>query len=146
MDSSFNLAVHALVYLNHKKCVLSSEALAENICTNPVRVRKVMAVLKKAGLVETKTGNTGGYSFCAQADTLTLEQVADALGVRFIDPAWRSGDVNMECLVASGMADIMDAIYLRLDLQCRSSLGSITIADIDRRIFGREKERLYEKI
>ena len=35
MDSSFNVAVHALVYLHHKDCLLSSEALAENICTNP---------------------------------------------------------------------------------------------------------------
>ena len=35
MDSSFNLAVHALVCLSHSGRSLSSEALAENICTNP---------------------------------------------------------------------------------------------------------------
>ena len=33
--------------------MVSSEVLAENICTNPARVRKVMAQLKRAGLVET---------------------------------------------------------------------------------------------
>ena len=37
MDSSFNLAVHALVCLSHSGRSLSSEALAENICTNPTR-------------------------------------------------------------------------------------------------------------
>ena len=47
MDSSFNLAVHALVCLSHSGRSLSSEALAENICTNPTRVRRVMAGLKK---------------------------------------------------------------------------------------------------
>ena len=41
MDSSFNLAVHALVCLSHCGRSLSSEALAENICTNPTRVRDV---------------------------------------------------------------------------------------------------------
>ena len=41
MDSSFNLAVHALVCLSHSGRSLSSEALAENICTNPTRVRRV---------------------------------------------------------------------------------------------------------
>ena len=51
MDSSFNLAVHALVCLSHSGRSLSSEALAENICTNPTRVRRVMAGLKKAGMV-----------------------------------------------------------------------------------------------
>ena len=39
MDSSFNLAVHALVCLSHSGRSLSSEELAENICTNPTRVR-----------------------------------------------------------------------------------------------------------
>ena len=47
MTSDYCVAVHALVYLNHKAKVLSSEELAENICTNPARVRKVMAKLKK---------------------------------------------------------------------------------------------------
>ncbi|MFR5902988.1 MAG: transcriptional regulator, partial [Neglectibacter timonensis] len=35
MTSEFTIAVHALVYLNHKAQLLSSEALAKNICTNP---------------------------------------------------------------------------------------------------------------
>ena len=34
MTSDYCVAVHALVYLNHKAKVLSSEELAENICTN----------------------------------------------------------------------------------------------------------------
>ena len=54
MDSSFNLAVHALVCLSHSGRSLSSEALSENICTNPTRVRRVLAGLKKAGMVETR--------------------------------------------------------------------------------------------
>ena len=51
MNSAFCLAVHALVYLHHRGELVSSEELARNICTNPARVRKVMAGLKKAGLV-----------------------------------------------------------------------------------------------
>ncbi len=51
MTSEFTIAVHALVYLNHKAQLLSSEALAKNICTNPARVRKIMTKLKKAGFV-----------------------------------------------------------------------------------------------
>ena len=61
MNSDFIVAVHALVYLNHKADIVSSEALAKNICTNAARVRKVMAPLKRAGLVTTREGNVGGY-------------------------------------------------------------------------------------
>ena len=66
MNSDFIVAVHALVYLNHKADIVSSEALAKNICTNAARVRKVMAPLKRAGFVTTREGNpppgTGGKS------------------------------------------------------------------------------------
>lgn len=47
MKSDFSVAVHALVYLSVKGCTLSSDALADNICTNAARVRKVMARLKR---------------------------------------------------------------------------------------------------
>ena len=56
MTSEFAIGVHALVYLNHKNETLSSELLAENICTNPARIRKVMAKLKTGGLIVTQEG------------------------------------------------------------------------------------------
>ena len=141
MNSIFSVAVHALVYLNHKNCILTSDELSENICTNPARVRKVMASLKKAGFVETRAGHVGGYRFCADPAALTLTQVADAMDIYFVEASWHSGDVDMECLVASGMSDIMDSIYSRLDRLCREHLQDITIADIDRKIFHPEMKQ-----
>lgn len=106
MDSSFNLAVHALVCLSHSGCSLSSEALAENICTNPTRVRRVMAGLKKAGMVETREGLDGGYRLTADPATLTLRQLAEAVNTRFVDCAWHSGDIDRDCVICSGMAGV----------------------------------------
>lgn len=139
MTGEFGMAVHALVYLNHKQKTLSSEELAENICTNPARVRKVMAMLKKGGLVITREGGAGGYTFVSDPAAVTLRRVADAVGARFVSAAWRSGDTDMECLVASGMANIMDDIYDELDTMCRDRLDRLTISDIDRKIFGAPK-------
>ena len=142
MTSDYCVAVHALVYLNHKAKVLSSEELAENICTNPARVRKVMAKLKKAGFVKTKEGSEGGYLFDQDADQVTLDQIAQALEIRFVDTAWKSGDTDMKCMVASGMAGLMDEIFDDLNEQCRKRLKEITIGTLDHRIFGNQnKER-----
>ena len=142
MTSDYCVAVHALVYLNHKAKVLSSEELAENICTNPARVRKVMAKLKKAGFVKTKEGSEGGYLFDQDADQVTLDQIAQALEIRFVGSAWKSGDTDMKCLVASGMAGLMDEIFDDLNEQCRKWLKEITIGTLDHRIFGNQnKER-----
>ena len=134
MDSSFSVAVHALVYLHRRDCLVSSEVLAENICTNPARVRKVMAALRRAGLVDSREGNVGGYRFSGDADRVTLEQVARALDTRFVEAAWRSGGSDRDCLVATGMADAMDGLYGELDQLCRARLGSITVGDMDRKI------------
>ena len=138
MNSDFCVAVHALVFLNHKASTLSSETLAQNICTHPARVRRVMARLKKAGLVHTKEGADGGYQFLLSPDGVTLRQVADALDLSFVSASWHSGDADKKCLVASGMGGIMDDIFARLDARCRETLGEITIGHIDRRIFHRE--------
>ena len=81
MTSEFAIAVHALVYLHHKNAVLSSEELAENICTNSARVRKVMAKLKKKDLIGTKEGIKGGYHMSLDASEITLGDICEALQV-----------------------------------------------------------------
>lgn len=136
MNSDFIVAVHALVFLNHKQGVVSSEALAENVCTNAARVRKIMAPLKRAGFVETREGNEGGYRFASEAARTDLASVAEALDVRFVEARWHSGDADKACLVASGMAGIMDDIFADLDAGCRERLSRITVDSIDKRIFG----------
>ena len=135
MNSDFCVAVHALVYLNHKASVLSSEELAENICTNPARVRKVTAKLKKAGLLHTKEGSEGGCRFDLDPASVSLAQVAYALSVRFVETAWHSGDRDMACLVASGMANLMDGIFEDLNARCLARLAELSLADLDRNLF-----------
>ena len=120
LNSDFCVAVHGLVFLKHKGCTISSEELAENICTNPARVRKVMARLKKVGLVQTKEGK--------------VYRVAEALDIRFVEASWRSGDSDMNCMIASGMADVMDEIYLNLNDMCLEKLKTITIGEIERKL------------
>ncbi len=135
MTSEFNVAVHALVYLHHKNRTVSSEELAENICTNPARVRKVLSKLRKADLVVTKEGAEGGYQFVLDAEKVTLGHVGDALELVYVSAGWKSGDTDMNCLVASGMAAVMDGIYGDLNAVCRRYLYKMTIHDVEGQIF-----------
>ena len=134
MNGVFCVAVHALIFLDKRNCMLSSEELAANICTNPARVRRVMSKLKKAGLVTTKTGNEGGYHLLRKAGEITLKEIADALEVRFVELAWHSGGTDLPCMVASGMADVMDGLLGELDDRCRAYLSTVTLAELDRRL------------
>lgn len=131
MNSEFIVAVHAMVFLHHKTGTISSEVLAQNICTNPVRVRRVMAKLKKAGLAETHEGRAnGGYAYY-KSKTVTLGDISRALDVQFADSSWHSGDRDNECMIASGMSDYMDSLYGKLNEMCSDYLNTITIADVE---------------
>lgn len=136
MTSDFIICVHALVYLNHKATVLSSDDLAANICTNPARVRKALGPLRRAGLVDAKEGPRGGYAIARPAAEVTLADVAAALEATFVSASWKSGDADRDCLVSSGMAEVVDGICSELDLACKQRLAQTTIADIDRQLFG----------
>lgn len=141
MNSDFVVAVHALTALHHHKNeTLSSERLADNVCTNPVRIRRVMAKLKKAGLVETRLGCADGGYACHMGAVITLRQVAEALNAQFTETTWRSGDAHMECHIASGMAGYVNDLYEQLNELCLKRLARITIADVEQTLCKQTKE------
>ncbi len=135
MTSEFAMAVHALVFLNHKGGCLSSEKIAENVCTNPATVRKVLAKLKKTGLIETKEGVEGGSCFIKNPERVTLAQVCRSMEEIPVTVSKRTGYQDPGCLLASGMADVMADIYKNMNEQCMKYLEKTTIADIERKIF-----------
>ena len=135
MTNEFAIAVHALVYLHHKQDTVASEALAENVCTNPVCIRRVMGKLKKAGIVSTKEGINGGYHITGKAENLNLNNVSEALKMEMIRSGWHSGSSDKECMIACGMAGILDDLLAGMNEACREYLRNITIADIEKKIF-----------
>ena len=52
-----------------------------------------------------------------------------------MDCAWRSGDIDRECVICSGMAGMMDKLYQQLNEECAAYLERITIADIEKQLF-----------
>lgn len=135
MNSDFIVGLHALVYLHHKGVSQRSEELADNICTNPGRVRRVMAQLKKAGLVETREGRfAGGYSY-KKEKRVTLGEISRALDTKFADAGWRSGDLKKDCRVACGMSGYVDGLCEEMNRRCNEYLDTITVADVEQKLF-----------
>jgi Rrf2 family protein len=140
MTAEFSVGVHALVYLAHKACLVPSAELADNICTNPARVRKVMAKLQHAGLVESREGKNSGYIALPDSESITLRQVLDALEEQAVSVHWRSGDVDRSCQICSGMGRVMDGVYAELNAVCADSLSQRTVGSILTQLFGSEAE------
>ena len=129
--SEFIIAIHALCLLAHDLKSWSSECLSANLCTNPVRIRKVMSRCKKAGLVETKAGVNGGYQIVGNGKDINLKQIYEAIGQPLVESRWHSGNKESECMYASGMSEYIDGLFSYLNEEMVFLLEKITIEDIE---------------
>ena len=80
----FPVAAHALAYMAHKGAFGPAQAapsglLAASIPTNPVVVRRITALLAKAGLIATRPGATGGSWLLRRPEDIRLDEVLKAV-------------------------------------------------------------------
>lgn len=135
MTAEFVVAAHAAVFLHHKNTFCTSEQIAENVCTNPARVRKVLAKLKKAGIVVSHTSLGGGYKLGRSAQEITLADLLEATKEQVVNVSWRSGSDCAACPISRTMAPVMDGIFDQMEADCRKGLAQITIAAVEGKIF-----------
>ena len=132
-SQKFPVAAHALAYLAHKGAfrpedAVSSAELAASMPTNPVVVRRVTAMLGKAGLVGSRSGAGGGAWLRRAPETISLEDVLAAvegctkLGV---PPKGAEG-----CPVGQRIPDAIRGAIVAADQAAHTRLGAITVADL----------------
>lgn len=80
ISSRFSIAVHiiSLIPISSKDC--TGDFIAGSVNTNPVIIRRIMGMLKKAGLVDIRPG-VGGASLLKDRDQITLLDVYRAVEV-----------------------------------------------------------------
>lgn len=71
----FGIAVHALVWLAQSGGLLTSSMIAGQVNTHATFMRKVLALLSQAGIVEAREGRDGGYYLKRAAEELSLADV-----------------------------------------------------------------------
>ena len=82
-STRFPVAVHILVALVTKRTEwLNSESLAWSIGTNASMVRRVLAALKRAGLVACQAGIAGGATLAIHPERITLLDVYQAVKLK----------------------------------------------------------------
>ncbi len=129
----FPVAAHALAYLAHKGAFSADRAapsavLAASVPTNPVVIRRVTALLAKAGLIATRPGASGGSWLLRQPETITLDQVLKAVnGCAHLGstPAGAKG-----CPVGEHIPRQVAKALTAADEAAGAALSKITIADL----------------
>ncbi len=129
----FPVAAHALAYLAHKDAfapgsAISSAELAASMPTNPVVVRRVTAMLARAGLIATRPGANGGAWLLKPAESIGLDAVHKAvngcahLGV---PPPGVKG-----CPVGERIPDAVRAALSAAESGAVERLSRISVADL----------------
>jgi len=131
MTSEFIIALHSLVLLAYcPDHMATSETIADNVCTHPARIRKIMSCLRKQGLVTTKEGTGGGYILSCNANKVSLAQIYRITSEGSMKPNWCSGDTTINCVVASNMKFAMEGIMDDAEGHVIAYLEGITVQDV----------------
>ncbi|MDM5298236.1 Rrf2 family transcriptional regulator [Bacillus pumilus] len=80
ISSRYSIAVHILSFIAGVPRECTGDVIAESVNSNPVIVRKMMAMLKRAGLIEIRRGVGGAY-LKKPAEDITLLEVYQAVDV-----------------------------------------------------------------
>ena len=142
MTSRFTMALHALGMIaleggRDGGAPITSAHLAGSINTNPVVVRRVLADLRRAGLVETRRGVGGGVVLARPPGEITLRAVFEALGGGERLFARHPSGPNPACPMGCCVAAALEALYGRAEAAVKASLGTVTLAELGSDVAGR---------
>jgi Rrf2 family protein len=126
------MAAHVLALLARTPDGYPSAFLAGSVNTHAVFLRKVVARLVRAGLVDAKEGRDGGYRLARPADRITLADVYRVM--RADGPLPPSpAEPNPLCEVGSGVRAALSEVAARAEDRLLGELERHTIADLSGR-------------
>lgn len=143
MDTKFSVAVHILIMISESPEPINSDFMAKSVGTNASYIRKILALLKKAGIVESHKG-ISRYSLCVSPKELTLlsiyKGVNDESEIHILDIHQNAND---KCIVGKHIKPVLEDMFESVEQSFFDSLENKTlydcISDIKKQAFIKEK-------
>lgn len=137
-------AIHIMAYIEIFKdsSYLSSEFIASSVETNAANVRKIMAQLKKAGLIVTKTGKAQPLLAKAPAEITLLaiyRSIEGNTSLIQVDPK-----TNPACVVGANIQEVLSTAYSQLQTAVEQEMAKVTLAAVIQKIAEQEVEKRPE--
>jgi Rrf2 family protein len=110
--------------------LLTSEAIAGQVSTNPAVVRKLVGALQKAGFVGSKLGPGGGLSLARAASDISLACVYMALKEEDTHLLIPEHAAKADCDFAKGIFAALEGSCSKAEQALQAALKQTTIADV----------------
>lgn len=142
MDTKFSVAVHTLILISESPHPMNSDQMAKSIGTNASYIRKILALLKKAGIIDSHRG-ASGYTLTTVSDQLTLLRIYQAVTE---EPKIHLLDVhqnpNDQCAVGRHIKPVLTGMFESMEEAFAGTLAEKTLADC---IAGIRKEMNHDR-
>ena len=129
MDTRFSSAIHALVLIAESEKPMTSEDIAGSVGTNASYIRKVIGLLKKKDIIESRRG-ISGYTLKLKAENLTLLQIYRAVNeteaIGLFDLHQNPDD---RCIVGRHIKPILTDMFIEIEEAVALALSGKTLAD-----------------
>ncbi|MFC4808915.1 Rrf2 family transcriptional regulator [Paenibacillus sp. GCM10023250] len=125
----FGFGLQALIVLATNDELCTSSEIAEQIQCEPTALRKILAQLADAGIVEVRQGRSGGYELTRPPGVITLYEVYSSLHDE--QPQW---DRMLDTTGSHGFGlranEAFRKIMVDINAQVTLVLGNYTVADL----------------
>jgi Rrf2 family protein len=129
MNSDFTLAIHSLTFLALQVDQMStSDAISESAGVHPVRIRKVLSLLKKNGFIKSKEGSGGGFIFPLDLSEVNLWDIYKITSEGALQP--KCPESNEQCVVGANMQNVLFSIFLGAEEHLGEFLKRYSIKDV----------------
>mgnify|MGYP001671246698 CR=1 FL=1 len=140
MDTKFSVALHILTMISESKETLSSQALATSVGTNASYIRKIIALLKNAGLITSKQGKTG-YQLSKSPKEITLLEIYYATQeITHIDLFPVHQNTNTNCPVGKHIQEAVSPLFTSAELQLENALKNQTLDNVIHNLYKHAKQ------
>ena len=129
MDTKFSVAVHSLVLISESQVPINSNPIALSAGTNASYIRKILSLLKKAGIIQSHRG-TGAYVLKTTPDELTLlsiyKSVMDNGEIHLLDIHQNPND---QCIVGKHIKPVLESMFNKIEEAFVRQLSIMTLRD-----------------
>lgn len=131
ISSRFSVATHIIAMLHIEKDVVStSEIIAHSVNTNPVVIRRVIGMFKKAELVNVNAGRGGAYLVKPIMD-ITLLDIYKAVEVVEKGKLFQiHEEPDHHCVVGACIEGVLGNVLCKAQTAMEDVLQNVTMADI----------------
>jgi DNA-binding IscR family transcriptional regulator len=139
ISSRFAVGIHILTLIElNKEGVTSSEFLASSVNTNPAVIRKLMGMLKKAGLIDVHPG-IAGAKLAKELSDITLFDVYKAVNVVQEKELFSIHESpHPDCPVGRNIQNTIEPLFTAAQLAMEKVLRNVTLEEVVKDIAAKE--------